>query len=444
MPRKTNKQFLDVLSESVESIGPRIYKFQSMSVGFFKSLSEFHQNLVLKLLCATSTDLDIILAQSPDLENKLAEIESLLIGRFKIMQKVNSREGKVHFKLEDFFADSIKSFLAKGLETIFPVNTATISKCIKYSSQFEEKLKDHAFKRWNNMHKFMLKKTSHVANIEELPSNIVGALEDSNLLMSKDVVVTQGSNGMNSSSGPSNATCFDFLLDNIKNQVSIFLYAYCKYLFRVKYKYLKGNKRDKEAVSEGNIVNLVFYLTLVFPLISYSLKKSQEALAELELTSDVIHDIMMDLDSVGLLKIKLGDDQKISYFATTPLIHNIFNSNVMLEKGFKNDIIVETDFKIYAYSNNPEYLEALLSLFTEIKFKMPTLLVCSLEEDKIKEAYQRGIEPRQILKYLNSNTHKEVMKTKMYLMTEQEIAEIDDTFAFIPENVVQQMFIWYV
>jgi hypothetical protein len=426
--KQTNKPFLEILAETVESVGPVIFSFQSVSVGFFKSLSEFHQNLILKLLCSKSTSLESILAISPDHEAKLDEIEAIFINKYKMFQKVNSADGKIHYKLEKLFGESIKSFIAKGLNTIFHVNQSSIIKCLKEPLRFEDKLKTRAFSKWNNMHKFMLKRTSNLTNVQDLPSNVVGALEDASLIMSRD---------------RNNSTCFDFLLDNIKSQVSIFLYAYCKHLFKIKYKYLRGDKSNKEAVSEGNILNLIFHLTLLFPTGSYMVKKSAEALEELHLTYELVHDVMTDLDSVGLLRVK-EEDGNIEFFATTPLIHNIFNSNAILERGFKNEIIVECDFKIYAYSNNSEYMEALLNHFTEIKFKMPTFVVCSIEEEKVREAYNSGIQPSQILRYLNSNTHKEVMKAKMHLMSEEEIQNIDKTYAFIPENIVQQMIIWNI
>ena len=426
--KQANKLFLEILAETVESVGPVIYSFQSVSVGFFKSLSEFHQNLILKLLCSKSTSLDSILAISPDQDAKLDEIENIFINKYKMFQKVNSPDGKIHFKLERTFGESIKSFIAKGLNTIFQVNQSSIAKCLKEPLKFEEKLKSRAFSKWNNMHKYMLKRTSNVTNVQDLPPNVVGALEDASLMMSRD---------------KNNSVCFDFLLDNIKSQVSTFLYAYCRHLFKIKYKYLRGDKSNKEAVSEGNILNLIFHLTLLFPTGSYMVKKSNEALEELHLTYELVSDVMTDLDSVGLLRVK-EEDGNIEFFATTPLIHNIFNSNAILERGFKNEIIVETDFKIYAYSNNSEYMEALLNLFTEIKFKMPTFIVCSLEEEKIREAFASGIQPSQVLRYLNSNTHKEVMKAKMHLMTEDEIQNIDKTYAFIPENIVQQMLIWNI
>ncbi len=421
-----NKQFLEILSEAVESTGTRIFTFQSVCVGYFKSLDEYYQNIVLKLMCSKSTPLDTILVQLPDMDKKIDEVEKQLVNKFKVVQKVVGEDGKTHYKLERHFQESMKTFLSRGLNTVFQVNTSTIETCLKKAGMFEDKLKALAFSRWNNMHKFMLgsKSASFSANV-----NVVGALEDADLVMSNH---------------KNNSTCFDFLLDQIKNQVSIFLYSYCKHLFKVKYKYLhkKEERSDKEAVGEGNILNLIFHLSLLFPLVSYSVKKSQETLADLQLTSEVLNDIMKDLDAVGLLKIKLDDAGNIKNFATTPLMNNIFNSNIVLERGFKNDIIVETDFKIYAYSNNLDYLEALLNLFTDIKFKMPTLIVCSLEEDKIRQAFSSGIEPQQILRYLNSNVHREVLRAKMQVMTDQDIQEADKTFAFLPENVVQQMMIW--
>ena len=429
-----DKQFLNLLCETVDSTGSRIYAFQSICVGLFKSLSEFHQTLILKLVSYKSLTIESVLGQSPDYEKKVHDIDTLLINKYKIVVKTSQEskqlveDKKAHYKIDKNFGESMKRFLSQGLELIFTVNSNTIQKCISRADQLDDKLKVHAYAKWNNLLKFMLKRATEVKNVEDLPPNVVGALEDSNLIMTRD---------------KNNSGCFDFLLDTVKNQVSTFLYAYCRHLFKMKYKYLRGEKSQKEAVGEGNILNLVFHLTLLYPVMRYSIGKSQDLINELQLTHEIVNDIMNDLDSVGLLKKQQNEDEKkISHFATTPLINNVFNPNVMLEGGFKNDIIVETDFKIYAYSNNSEYLEALLDLFTEIKFKMPTLLVCSLEEEKIREVYKTGIKPEQILSYLNGNTHKEVRKSRIQNMTEEEIREIETSYSFIPENVVEQLIIW--
>ena len=427
-----DKHFLNLLCESVDAIGARIYTFQSVCVGLFKSLNEFHQTLLVKLASFKGFSIESLLGPTPEFQKRVDEIEKLLITQYKVVVKELSdsrqpgEEKRVQYKIEKNFGESLRRFLSHGLEVIFPVKREGMQKCIENSAKLEHKLKGHAFSNWHIMLKYMLKRDG--GSRSELPNNVRGALSDSNLLMSRD---------------KNNSTCFDFLLDSLRNQVSAFLYAYCKHLFKVKYNYLRGDKSQKEAVGEGNILNLIFHLTLLFPLMRYSIKDMQEHLASLHLTLEVINDIMRDLDAVGLIKIQTTEDTKqISYFTTTPLINNVFNPNVQLEGGFKNDIIVETDFKLYAYSNNSEYLEALLELFSEIKFRMPTLLVCSLEETKIREVYKTGIKPQQILSYLNNNTHKEVRRSRIQAMTEEEVRQIDSSFAFIPENIIEQLIIW--
>lgn len=419
---RVNKHFLELLGEYRAGV----FSYQSIAVGFFKSLSEFHQNLILKLLCGEKIPIQYILVQGPDYQSKINEIDEKLYNKVKVVDK-HEIEGLMNYKLEKNFADSIRSFLSKGLNGIFQV-LSNFEKCVKSSKTMEEKLKAYAFDKWNNMHKYMLRQTSFVQKVEPLPTRVVQTLEESGLMMQE---------------GKNNSGCFDFLLDNIKNQVSIFLYGYCKRMIKIRHNYKrKVSNGPDEAVYEGDILNFIFHLTLLYPQVSYSLSKSQESLTDLKLTAEVINDVLEDLSSVGLVKCKLGTDGKVKNFATTPLIHNIFSPNALLERGFKNDIIVETDFNIYAYSTNLDYIEALLGLFTAIKFKLPTMIICSLEEDKIKRAFEIGITPEQILRYLNSNTHKDVLKSKNHLMNEDEIAKADANYAYLPTNIVQQVKIW--
>lgn len=421
--QKVNKHFLELLSEYRGGV----FSYQSVAVGFFKSLSEFHQNLILKLLCGEKIPIQYILVQGPDYQTKINEIDEKLYNKVKVVDK-QELEGIMNYKLEKNFADSIRSFLSKGLTGIFQV-LSNFEKCVKSSKIMEDKLKEHAFVNWNNMHKYMLTQT--VAEGYPLPPpRVIQTLEENGLM----ITMQEDKN---------NSGCFDFLLDNIKNQVSIFLYGYTKRMIKLRHNYKrKVPGGADEAVYEGDILNFIFHLTLLYPQVSYSLSKSQESLTDLKLTAEVINDVLQDLSSVGLVKCKLGPDNKVKNFATTPLIHNIFSPNALLERGFKNDIIVETDFNIYAYSTNLEYIQALLGLFTQIKFKLPTMIICSLEEDKIKEAFRIGIRPEQILRFLNTNTHKDVLKSKNHLMNEEEIAAADRNYAYLPTNIVQQVKIW--
>jgi hypothetical protein len=120
------------------------------------------------------------------------------------------------------------------------------------------------------------------------------------------------------------------------------------------------------------------------------------------------------------------------------------------------NLIVETNFKIYAYSNSGLHID-LLMLFAQLEYKLPNLLVASLTQRSIKNAYKTGIRREQILKFLNKNIH-----SAQRALTEKEKARIhsagpggdilerikvDTMYStegdnMIPENVRQQLEMW--
>ncbi len=119
-------------------------------------------------------------------------------------------------------------------------------------------------------------------------------------------------------------------------------------------------------------------------------------------------------------------------------------------------MIVETNFKIYAYSNSPFHID-LLAHFALIEYKLPNLIVASLTQKTIKNAYQKGIRREQIVKFLNKNIHNaqralvEKEKTRAHNTGPGgdilERIKVDSMYttegeAFIPENVRQQLEMW--
>ena len=88
----------------------------------------------------------------------------------------------------------------------------------------------------------------------QLSKNIMHTLEDSDMILRKASSHTRG---------------FDFLLDNIKSQVQIFLYSYIKHLFSIRNSY-RGKSQDD--ISEGQILNLILNLTLLVPSVNYNIR----------------------------------------------------------------------------------------------------------------------------------------------------------------------------
>lgn len=117
------------------------------------------------------------------------------------------------------------------------------------------------------------------------------------------------------------------------------------------------------------------------------------------------------LNSLGIIFITEKRDDSIVFF--------IYNS-VLLNNTFKKDskfLILETNFKIYAYTSK-SYEKSVLSLFSKTVCTFPSLLKANLSEESLQIAFDKGITARQIMKYL------------------QEYSE------GVPKNIENQINIW--
>ncbi|GFR61365.1 general transcription factor IIH subunit 4 [Elysia marginata] len=72
-------------------------------------------------------------------------------------------------------------------------------------------------------------------------------------------------------------------------------------------------------------------------------------------------------------------------------------------------IVVETNYRVYAYTDSPLQV-ALLALFCEMLYRFPNLAVANLTRASVRAAMSRGITAEQILHFLVSHAHPEMMK----------------------------------
>jgi len=71
------------------------------------------------------------------------------------------------------------------------------------------------------------------------------------------------------------------------------------------------------------------------------------------------------------------------------------------EKGF---IIVETNYRLYAYTSSP-LLISIISLFADLKTRYPNLITAKLGKRSIQQAIAAGITSEQIISYLTTHAH---------------------------------------
>ncbi|CAJ2504822.1 Uu.00g122160.m01.CDS01 [Anthostomella pinea] len=75
--------------------------------------------------------------------------------------------------------------------------------------------------------------------------------------------------------------------------------------------------------------------------------------------------------------------------------------------GDKSSIILETNFRMYAYVQSPLQI-AVLALFSELKFRFRGLVSGHLTRASIRQAVDMGITSDQIISYLASHAHKQM------------------------------------
>ncbi|TFK33448.1 transcription factor Tfb2-domain-containing protein [Crucibulum laeve] len=81
------------------------------------------------------------------------------------------------------------------------------------------------------------------------------------------------------------------------------------------------------------------------------------------------------------------------------------------QEGF---IVLETNYRIYAYTDNP-LQTAVLNLFVSLKYRFPNLVVGSITRDSVKKALMNGISADQIISYLITHAHPQMRKNNPLL-----------------------------
>lgn len=72
-------------------------------------------------------------------------------------------------------------------------------------------------------------------------------------------------------------------------------------------------------------------------------------------------------------------------------------------------VIIETNFKLYSYANSPLQI-AILSLFVQLKSRFNNMVLGQITRDSIRRALRNGITAEQILAYLETHAHPQMIK----------------------------------
>ncbi|CAI4861724.1 CRB_1a_G0054860.mRNA.1.CDS.1 [Saccharomyces cerevisiae] len=128
---------------------------------------------------------------------------------------------------------------------------------------------------------------------------------------------------------------------------------------------------------------------------------------------------------------------------------DITTSDDLNKAGLKNQdipdgsLIVETNFKIYSYSNSPLQI-AVLSLFVHLKARFVNMVLGQITRESIRRALTNGITADQIIAYLETHAHPQMRR-----LAEEKLEkklELDpnckEPLQVLPPTVVDQIRLW--
>ncbi|XP_044460906.1 general transcription and DNA repair factor IIH subunit TFB2 [Mangifera indica] len=161
-------------------------------------------------------------------------------------------------------------------------------------------------------------------------------------------------------------------------------------------------------------------------LISFLLELSFHVAGEaynINTLSDLQRNMIKDFADLGLVKLQQG--RKESWFIPTKLATNLSVSLTESSSRKEGFVVVETNFRMYAYSTSKLHCE-ILRLFSRIEYQLPNLIVGAITKESLYNAFENGITAEQIISFLRQNAHSRVA----------------DKVPSVPENVSDQIRLW--
>jgi transcription initiation factor TFIIH subunit 4 len=108
-----------------------------------------------------------------------------------------------------------------------------------------------------------------------------------------------------------------------------------------------------------------------------------------------------------------------------------FNAALNADSSSKGFIIIETNYRLYAYTSSPLQI-AVLALFTKLVARYPNMVSGRVTRNSVREAISHGITSNQIIDYLTTHAHPQMLK--------ESVAQGGGPV--LPPTVVDQIRLW--
>ena len=351
-----------------ESVLDRLYNHPATCLAVFRDLPVLAKQYVMRILfveqpVSQQVVLSWVNAKHQDVHQQAAAVLSDL----HVWENHNLTGGFQGYILNATFRSNLKIALLGGGSPWTGAATVGTDKHAKDASF----LANYAKERWECVLHYMVGSKGGVSGVSR---DVIDILLHSRLMKTdtdtNDALITQSG--------------FQFLLMDTPSQVWCFMLQYL-------------------ATASNRDIDLVETLSFLFQLSFSSVGKdySTEGMSEQQLV------FLQHLREFGLVYQRKRKSQR--FYPTQLAVHLASGfSKLSTESPDDGFLVVETNYRIFAYTDSP-LQTALLALFTEPVYRFPNVVVVNLSRDSVREALSRGITAQQIINFMNSHVHPEML-----------------------------------
>ncbi|KAG1845318.1 transcription factor Tfb2-domain-containing protein [Suillus subalutaceus] len=381
VPQHAPHPLLPFLQSQSQTTLTRLYQRPSSCLSIFRLLGPIERQLIMNLLWLESA-----LSAATMSAWVLPEGKNAYDSALTVMTGLHiAQNSAVKLALNPTFKSSLRQAITGGGNTgSFGVPT---DKDGKRQSANIENLDAYALERWETILHYMVS-SGQGQNPTKPSQGVLYLLQRSGLMNNAHGAALQIT-----SSG------FQFLLHSPHDQLWNLLLQYLH-------------------MAEERQMDLVEVLSFLFMLSTMDLGReySTEPLSETQKA------MLEDLRDYGLVWQRKTSSKR---FSPTRLATTLTSSShstggsrtadgtgaVTLSSGAAQQgfIVLETNYRIYAYTDNP-LQTAVLNLFITMKYRFPNLVVGMLTRESVRKALGNGISADQIISYLTTHAHPQMRK----------------------------------
>ncbi|KAI7871178.1 RNA polymerase II transcription factor B subunit 2 [Spinellus fusiger] len=362
----------------------RLFQKPATCLAIFRLLPSIGRQIVMSLLYVETSTLaqDINSWVNKEGQRKLSEA-MLKLTRLRILEQKES-----FLVMNDTFRQEFRNALTGGgTQQSFGLPCSTPDKHpvdIAFLDQY-------ATQQWEAILHYMVG-----TSLTKKPSRgVLNLLERSQLMQSS--ATNQGSLQITNKG-------FQFLLQDVNTQVWAFLLQYLD-------------------MAEVLQMDLVEVLNFLFQLGSLELGENYSV----ETLTQTQQQMLEDLRDYGIVYQRKGGSRR---YYPTRLATTLTSGNVALagaavknntgadtnkgltgeeEEGDQGFMILETNYKVYAYTDSPLQI-AVLNLFVHLQSRFRNMVAGVINRDSVRNALLKGITADQIISYMQTHAHPQMRK----------------------------------